>query len=66
MLIEATYQKSPTMNRFHSKDNENSVDYDPFAQTFAKSRKGKYWKEFEDIYSVVEKYSRPMVLDVGC
>jgi len=57
------------MNRHDPQDYETLASYDAFAATFAKSRVGKYWSEFDVLVGEIgkrDKKSSIKILDVGC
>ncbi len=42
------------------------VDYNPFAKTFAKSRKNLKWPELDAILEDIQKNNFQRILDIGC
>jgi len=46
--------------------NANMVDYNPFAKTFAQSRKNLKWPELDAILEDITKNNFSKILDIGC
>jgi hypothetical protein len=42
------------------------VDYNPFAKTFAQSRKNLKWPELDAILEDITKNNFSKILDIGC
>jgi hypothetical protein len=42
------------------------VDYNPFAKTFAQSRKNLKWPELDTILEDIERNNFQTILDIGC
>ena len=42
------------------------VDYNPFAKTFAQSRKNLKWPELDAILDDIERNNFQTILDIGC